>query len=167
MREYIYSIVCVSAAIGIACAISPDGVGGGLKKHIKLVCALCFLCVMIGPLIGALDGVKDTFEEIIGGFEGDDEEIREEYDRIYNEYIEDGCGEKVEQVVKEILSSELGISEKNVRSTVQFEDKNGDGAKEIGKITVILSGKEIFCDPSEIKACIAQTFDCECICAIE
>ena len=167
MSGYIYSIVCVSAAIGIACALSPDGVGGGLKKHIKLVCALCFLCVLIGPFMGVLDGVKNTFEDIGHGLEGDDEDIRSEYDRIYTEFIEGGYGDKIEDAVRELLASELGISEKNVRATVRFEDKNGDGAKEIGKITVILGGKDIFRDPDEIKACIAQTFGCECECAIE
>ena len=167
MSGYVYSIVCVSAAIGIACALSPDGVGGGLKKHMKLVCALCFLCVLIGPLLGVLDSVKDTFEDIGAGLDGEDEELRREYEMIYNEYIEGGYGDNIETAVKELLSLRLGISSENVRANVRFEDKNGDGVKEIGKITVILSGKEIFRNPAEIKACITETFDCECDCAIE
>jgi hypothetical protein len=123
--------------------------------------------VLIGPLLGVLEGVRDTFEDIGAGLEGEDEELRLEYERIYNEYIEGGYGDNIESAVKELLSSQLGISSENVRAIVRFEDKNGDGAKEIGKITVILRGKDIFRDPAEIKACLTEIFDCECECAIE
>lgn len=167
MSEYIYSIVCVSAAIGIACAISPDGMGGGLKKHIKLLCALCFICVLIGPLTRALDNLKNTFVELCDYASDEESEIREKYERIYNEYLEGGYGENVEDAVKDTLSARFGISESEVRAIVKFADKNGDGVNEVEKITVILSGRSIFLDPAEIKACILETFEAECVCAIE
>ena len=59
------------------------------------------------------------------------------------------------------------LPEGDVRATVKFADKNGDGINEVEKITVILSGKAVFVDPASIKACIGETFDAECVCAIE
>ena len=167
LSEYIYSIVSVAAAIGIACAVAPEGTGGGIKKHMKLLCALCFLCVLIGPLTSVLDNLKNAFGEL-GGYTADEEsEIREKYERIYNEYLEGGYGENVEEAVKALLTARFGMPEGDVRATVKFADKNGDGINEVEKITVILSGKAVFVDPASIKACIGETFDAECVCAIE
>ena len=167
LSGYIFSIACLSAAIGIACAAAPEGIGGGLKKHLRLVCALCFLCVLIGPLTEIIDNVKSSFEALEEGVDDESDEIREKYESIYEEYLEGGYGDNVERAVKDLLSTRFGMPEEECRAEIEFADKNGDGVKEVTKITVILSGRSIFRDPAEIKSCVSECFDCECLCAIE
>jgi hypothetical protein len=81
--------------------------------------------------------------------------------------MEGGYGENVEKAVKDILGTRFGIPESEISAVVVFADKNGDGVKEVERITVILSGRSIFRDPAEIKGCVSETFACECLCAIE
>ena len=50
---------------------------------------------------------------------------------------------------------------------VQFSDKDGDGVREVQRITVILSGGDVFRDPDQIKRTVFETFGCECECAID
>ena len=164
LSEYIYSIVCVSAAIGIALSVSPEG---GLKKHLRLICALCFLCVLIGPLTEIFDTVKNAFGAFDREITDENEGTEAKYEKIYSEYMEGGYGENVEKAVKDILGTRFGIPESEISAVVVFADKNGDGVKEVERITVILSGRSVFRDPAEIKVCVSETFACECLCAIE
>ena len=88
-------------------------------------------------------------------------------EQIYDKYLEGGYSDNVGEAVKEILYERLGVSKENCRVAVSFADKDGDGVREPSKITVILSGKEIFRDPSTVKALIQSLFKCDCECAID
>ena len=169
MNGYIYSIVCISAAVGIACVIAPEGTRGGIKKHLKLACSLCLLCVLIGPVAGFINNVRDILsngkDTIMNGL--DQEELRDSYESIYDKYLESDYGENVGQAVKSSLSERFGIPEDECRVNVEFADKNGDGVKEPSKITVIFSGRSMFRDPKEIKSFVSELFGCECVCAVD
>ena len=167
MNGYIYSIVCIAAAGGIVSIISPNS---AIKKHLKLLCALCLLCVMIAPVSNFINGVRDFFEtdgsEIFGSSDTESE-LRDKYENIYNKYLEGGYSDNVGEAVKDILYENLGVAKENCRVNVNFSDKDGDGVREPSKITVILSGKEIFRDPETVKKLISDIFKCECECAID
>ncbi len=167
MNGYIYSIVCVAAAGGIVCIVTPDK---GIKKHIKFVCALCLISVLIAPISGFISGIKDFFEgegEEIFGSIGEEGELRDKYESIYNKYFEGGYGENIGQAVKDSLYEKFGIENDKCRINVVLSDNDGDGVKEPSKITVILNGDAIFKDPTPIKRFISELFKCECKCAIE
>ena len=169
MSDYIYSIVCVSAAIGIVCVIVPDGTRGGMKKHLRLVCSFCLLCVLVGPVAVFINNMGDILlngrDAIIEGI--DREDLREGYESIYDEYLEGNYGENVGQAVKRSLYEKFGIPENECRVRVDFADENSDGIKEPSKITVIFSGRSIFRDPKEIKVFVSELFGCECVCAVD
>ncbi len=165
MSGYVYSIVCIAAAGGIVCIISPDS---AIKKHLKLVCALCLLCVMIAPISNFINNIRDFFDTDGSQIFGEtDEGVRDTYESIYDRYLEGGYSDNIGETVKDILYEKTGISKENCRVNVQFSDKNGDGVREPSKITVILSGSDIFRDPEQINALIAGIFGCECECAID
>ena len=167
MNGYIYSIVCIAAAGGIVSIISPSS---GIKKHLKLVCALCLLCVMIAPISNFISGMRDFFESDSSEFFGTSDiesELRDKYESIYDKYLEGGYGDSVGEAVKAILYEEKGVAKENCRVSVQFADNDGDGAREPSKITVILSGKDVFRDPEDIKELVSEIFECECVCAID
>ena len=71
------------------------------------------------------------------------------------------------EAVKDILYEELGVGKENCRVSVNFSDTDGDGVREPSKITVVLSGKEIFRDPRTVKNLVYDIFKCECECAID
>ena len=166
---YIYSIVCISAAVGIVCIIAPDGIRGGIRKHLKLVCSLCLLCVLIGPLLGFINSIKDVIsqgKDALTNFISD-EELRDGYESIYDKYLEGDYGDNVGKAVKNSIREQFGIPESECRVNVEFADEDGDGVKEPSKITVIFSGRSVFRDPKEIKSFVSELFGCECICAVD
>ena len=166
MSGYVYSIVCVAAGLGIVGIMSPSGAGSGLKKHLKLVCALFLLCVLISPLADFIDTVKELFPD--GGTENgelDREALRESYESIYDSYLEGGYGESLEVVIKKMLSERFGIPKEECRALIDFSEE--DGVKVPKRITLIFKGGAVFRDPKEIKKFVSETFGCECRCAAE
>ena len=154
----------MAAVGGIVLIVSPEGIRSGIKKHIRLICSLCVLCVMISPLhslfesLGEIGGrVNSTDEDILYGV----------YESIYNESSEKIYGEGIERAVKQRLAEGLDIPADQCRTAVEFSDSDGDGFGEPKKITVILSGRSIFKDPRQVEALISGEFQCECVCAIE
>lgn len=169
MNGYIYSIVCIAAAVGIVCVIAPDGTKSGIKKHLKLVCSLCLLCVLISPVASFINNVRnflsDGRDAIMDGLNRD--ELQGSYESIYDKYFEGNYGENVGQAVKRSLSERFGIPESECRVNVGFADNNGDGVKEPSKVTVILGGRSVLRDPKEIKSFVSELLGCECVCAVD
>ena len=165
MRAYIYSVVCMAAMGGIVLAVSPEGVKSGIKKHMRLICSVCILCVMISPLIELISGIKD----IGGGLQGisDDGGLQDFYESIYEDSSGEGIVEAVGDAVKSQLYESFAIDYSDIRVEVELAEGNGDRFREPKKITVILSGMAIFNDPRPIEKLIRERFGCECACAIE
>ena len=169
LREYVFSIVCFASAVGIALIIAPEGTRRGLKKHLTLISTLCLICLLINPMaelmdtVSALDGAE--LDELLGiGGEG---ELYDKYEAIYQSYLDGGYGENIGEAVKDALYGRFGIKKENCRVLTEFADKNGDGAREPRKITVILSGEAKFKEPDGIKTFISELFECEAAVAIE
>ena len=167
MREYIFSVLCMAAIGGVAIMIAPDGIRSGLKKHVKLVCALCLLCVMIAPVSRLMDVINDGFNEISPEGPNDGNGLQSMYESIYEDNLELGFGEGIGELVKDKLFERFSIPRDSCRVAVSFKDGDGDGFREPSKITVILSGTSIFKEPRAIESYVAGVFGCECSCAIE
>ena len=165
MRAYIYSVVCVAAIGGIALMVSPDGMRSGIKKHMRLICSLCMLCVMISPVSELLNGIRDIGDEI--GDSGEEDRLHGIYESIYEEKNEEVYRDSIGKTVKDQLYENLSVPSDECRVSVEFSDTDGDGIREPRKITVILSGGSIFKDPRRVEALVSKKFGCECVCAIE
>lgn len=166
MRIYIYYVICIAAISGIVLMIAPEGVRSGIKKHIKLICSLCLLCVMINPiseLLGAIENIGDI-ENDLGGPKN---ELESMYESIYEGNVESNYIGSIGISVKEKLLDEFSISQNECRVEVSFYDADGDGLREPERITVILSGRSVFQDPRKIEAYIEKLYNCKCVCAIE
>ena len=66
VREYVYGIVILSAAMSVIFALTPEGRGQGLKKHIRLISSICLLCVLIEPATELIDRLSAMGEDISG-----------------------------------------------------------------------------------------------------
>ena len=155
----------MAAMGGIVLAASPEGVKSGIKKHMRLICSLCILCVMISPLTELIPGIKDIGEGLEGA--GDSGGLQGFYESIYEQSSGDGIAEAVGSAVKSQLCESFSIPQSEIRVGVELGDDDGDGFREPTKITVILSGMAIFNDPRPIEKLIRERFGCECACAIE
>lgn len=169
LREYVYSVVSFSFAFGLVMILAPDGVRQGIKKHIKLIGALCLVCILIDPVSELLDTLENVssgnMSEITGGIaEG---ELYDKYDEIYQSYLDGSYGENIGEAVKDALLKKFDIKKENCRVLTEFHDKNGDGVREPKKITVVLSGADKFRDPEMIKGFLSSLFECNVVAAIE
>ena len=107
-------------------------------------------------------------EDLSGIFDTDSEgELYDKYDEIYQSYLDGGYGENIGEAVKDVLHGRFDIKKDNCRVLTEFADKNGDGAREPKKITVILSGEAKLKEPDSIKTFISELFECDVSVAIE
>ena len=168
MREYVVSVVSFSSALGLVLLIVPEGVRSGLKKHVRLIGALCLICLLITTVSELLDSFDKLLNGDLSGIVGRSasNELYDKYEAIYNAYVNGSYGENIERAVKDILFERFSIKGDNCRVTVELLS-NGDGVSEPGKITVILSREGILCDPEKIKGFVSEMFSCECAVAIE
>ena len=51
MKVYIISVVAVSLVASALILLAPEGKGGGISKHLRLLTSLCILAVISEPLI--------------------------------------------------------------------------------------------------------------------
>ncbi len=153
MKEYLMTLTAVSLWSGLVGMISPEG---DMKKYVRLLCTLCFLCIMVQPLIPLLSEDRDPLGELISAGEGNGEQ----YEEIYENTLLSGGRSYAESVIEAQLESAFSLPSKSltVRATVKTE---GD-TTELTEITVLLRDAAVFADPKEITDYVNQSFHCPC-----
>ncbi|MBE6596125.1 MAG: hypothetical protein E7641_00500 [Ruminococcaceae bacterium] len=110
MKEYILGVILLSLVCSLFELVAPEGTGGGIKKHIRLVASLCVFCFSIAPLYGFICelGESEMFE-----YSGDDE-AENVYEEIYNKNLSLETEESVEDGCLDILTSEFDLGEEDI-----------------------------------------------------
>ncbi len=159
MNGYIYSIVAVATAIGIAMMIAPNS--EGMKKYVRLIASVCILCVVIDPTVKLIEAINDFNGEI--GFLPSDEsgELYDKYDGIYQNYLDGKYGENIGDAVKDAVFKRFGIKKENIKVSVSFLYDTQTNLKTPKRITLIISGSAILTDPDELKKFVGELFECE------
>ena len=167
MNAYLYSVVCMAAAGGLVCLLLPGD--GGTKKHLRLLCALCLLAVMVAPMARVLQKLRTLCEDdqFLFQYPSEQKDLYHQYDAMYRKYMEGGYGDSVGMAVKAMLTERLSIPADECRVKVGFSDADAYGLQKPSHITVILCGRSRFKDPRQVEAFIGGVFDCTCVCAIE
>ena len=167
MREYIYVIVVLSAAVGIILVLSPEGRGQGLKKHIRLISSICLLCVLIEPAAELIAALRDAGGSIVGEINKNEVGLHERYESIYEQYLDGRYGENIGQAVKDALYEKFGIKNENCRVSTEFHYSEKDGVRVPRRIVVVLSGSARLKDPISVKDFVSELFGCEAEVAVE
>lgn len=167
MNEYIYSIVCLSTAVGMVSVLCPEESRQGIKKYVRLIGAVCLLCALIKPVSELLDAIKKFDADELSNMIQPEGEVYDKYESIYQNYLDGHYGNNIGQAVKDCLFEKFDINNEDCRVNTEFEDINGDGVREPKKITVILSGRAKFNDPDAISKLVLNVFGCACVVAIE
>lgn len=162
MKTYILSMLAAALVAAVVGILSPSGEGGGISKHMRLLCSLFLLCVLLSPLISVLDALGDLAN---GSFLSPDVELEEEED--YRDRLEGAMDEATRtyfaQMLTECLCDELSLKAGEVRCHVLWDEEDGTPKK----VTVLLSGSAIWQDPKRICSFVTSLLDCECVCALE
>ncbi len=153
MKEYLVTLTAVSLWSSLIGMISPEG---DMKKYIRLLCTLCFLCIMAQPLIPLLSEERDFFGEIIQR----GEESGEQYEQIYESTLLSGGQSYAESVIEAQLVQRFSLPAEalTVRTTLNTEGETVI----LAQITVLLRDEAIFADPREITDYVNESFQCPC-----
>ena len=161
MKDYIFSLVCVSliaAMLGILC---PQDAAG--QKSVRFLISVVIISIIFLPPSRIEEIINEDyfagFEEIFDGFgEGaDTSDFADSLERYGTDYVN--------AEIKKDVCKRFDIPETNCRAVASFAMK--DGALCLEKIKVILSGKAIWKDPHAIEAYVGENYGCPCSVALE
>ena len=161
MQAYFISLLTtalVGILIGMLC---PDG---GLAKHVRLLSALVLVCVLISPLKGAIEALRNFAEngiELPIGDSTQSEDLRNQF----SEATDEASKSYFTQMLTETLEKEFSMPTGTVRCSIIWK-KSGEQLSP-SRITVILSGSSIWKNPHEIETFVTTLLECECVTAIE
>ena len=164
MQAFITSLISAALAVVILSILSPTGTANGIAKHVHLLSALFLIVVTISPVKELITGLHDlangdlTFPEIEIPDQNESEELLQSVlDGAAQEYFSDS--------LTALLEREFEIEQGDIRCKTVWEIV--DMVAKPKKITVLLSGKAIWKNPSPIEAYVENLLGCECVTAIE
>ena len=159
MNEYILTALGVAFAAAAVTALAPEGNGGGLSRHIKLLTSHALLCTLISPLLnfaGRLSELAKSPPSFSVGVSNNDDLLKEKLN-------EAGTAE-VAELIKDDLCGGFGIKEKNIRVEVSA-DKEAETFT-IVSVRVFLSGAAVTVSPYEVEARVSELTGAKCFCNI-
>ena len=158
MQAYLIRIFTMSLLCGLAESLSPAGEREGLRRAVRLLTALCLLCLMIAPLHGMRDEIG-TFDlgALVQGMEGDG---REELEQLMEEKLSVVTCEQWKADLRYMLCEQFGIDGEDYTLTVDWEEENNTVT--VHGVWIELRGKAVLCDPRTIEAAVENAWQCPC-----
>lgn len=162
MREYLLSLLVVSLILAVIGILAPDGEKGGLSKHVRLVAALVWICVLISPLSHIISDVRDWWNGELLSIE---EEPARDYQEQALQALDQASKDYFCDMLTQVLEENFSLSPGTVR--VQVFWSQGESEIKPEKITLLLSGSAVWQSPKEMEQFVKELIGCECISAIE
>ena len=159
MKGYLVSIIWVSVIVGVAELISLHI--AGVQKYIKMIGALCVLCVVVSPILNIgkfSENLTDELKKDI--LEDQNLESYEKYQEILNEYLNEYSADKLKEEIRILLKENFEIPEDE--SEVILLTEKQDQNITLKKVQILLSGKSIFNNPYNIENYIKELLNCSC-----
>lgn len=148
--NYFYTLAVAAVAISVLLAIAP----GGMKSHLRTLCALCMICLVCMPLSGLLRVLREGEIEIPEDWEQPEVEQESGYEQFSEQML---AGQ-----LTLLLEQNLGISQDDVQVYAEWDGQGG-----LVRVTLVLSGKAIWQDPAPIRTYVQGLLGCPCVIAIE
>jgi hypothetical protein len=166
MREYIIELFALALCCAVVELLSPEGEGGGIARHIKLMTGLCLLCVLVTPVVSLLSSGIDLPARLEAAL-SDWLSIRDQADKDFS----DRWQEEYEQLDVTFASQTIAgmLQDKFLIAAgdVSVEVVPDESQSLISHVRVALSGRAIWQNTHEIEQYIEKTLGCECIIYIE
>ena len=161
IKTYILSIFATALLITVVDILAPSG--GGTTKHLKLICSLVFICVLVSPTVSLAQRLKEFAN---GNWEFEMEgDVEDHYSSELQNALDNASLAYFEGMLKQTLCEQFEIVEDDLRVNVEW---SGEGEKlRPQKVTLLLSGKAIWKDPAKMEGFVSSLLDCDCVSAIE
>ena len=161
IKNYLFSIMLVSVAAGAAEILAPEGEGGGLKKHVRLLVSLIVLAVLIAPVSGLLGYISnfDNYRGLFGAGHPGEGDFSAQAENTRQRILERGESE-VAAGVTALLYDRFGIPGEEAK--VVPELATGDAGIEVKKLTIVLYGRSVWKNPYEIEDYFVRLLGCPC-----
>ncbi len=164
MKAYIIAIICISVVGSIVSILAPEGDGGGLGKHIRLIFGLCLIVVCLGPIKKGIEVLSSLdVEDILPDVSQDSEEYESIFDSAY------GAAEveNLKEGIKKILLDRFGIDGSECSVSVSLDGHGDDGEpRKLSRVLITLHGSAVFRDSGEIEDYFSTLLGCEIVTAV-
>ena len=159
MKEYFFSLFLAAALIALVGILAPGKASGGIAKHLRLLSSLFLLCVLISPISSALDSI---FEWLQNGEAPpfSEESPQPDYGEIASDALDEASRAYFAQMLALTISEEFSVSPEELHCTVTWEIR--DGTPTPSRVTLLLSGKAIWRDPTPFKNAVQALLGCPC-----
>ena len=156
MGQYVYGIIGAAAVIGVMESILPKS--GRTRQYVRLITALCLLCLVVKPIGSFLESLPALLEDGMAGItEGVG--VRDEYETILSGQIEAVVRDELCAAVREELSARFSIESCEAGATLT----RTDGVLSVSRVVITLFGKDVFKNPYAIEEYFSDLLGCECI----
>lgn len=163
MKEYLISLLAAAPVLAIIGILSPEGIRSGLSKHIRLVSALVWICILIAPIYTLIGGWKEWQN---GDFSFDIEQgAQNDYQSVLEDALNSQSSAYFCDMLTKTLEEHFSIAKGDVRCHVEWLEEDGDLRPK--KITLFLSGSAVWKSPRELEAYVTDLLGCACITVIE
>lgn len=153
MIEFVLTAIGVAVAVGVCGMLTPDG---EMKKYVRLVGALCLICALVSPLIGAVTKGDIELDGLLPSVDSE----TDLYDEIYKNNLVESAKENAEAVICESLLKQFELS---ADSLEVFLSLSFDGESySVESVQVVLKSSAVFADPREITEYINEELGCPC-----
>ena len=153
MKEYVMTLLGASLLTGILGSLCPKV----HKKHLRLLCGICMIAMLISPLPSYLKHAEQRLWELGEEAGGNAEE---NYDEIYDQALSTACVWQIENVTKSLLIQEFSLSSDDLSVSVFMTEE--DGRILLKNTTISVTGKAILIDPREIVRVTEEYLGCPC-----
>lgn len=160
MKAYFLSLLgaaFLAAAVGI---LAPEGSGGGVAKHLRLLSALVVLCVVSAPLPRVVAGLRDLPDRVsdVARSPETNPEARSE------ETLNNASRAYFAQALTAKLAERFSLRADEIQCAIRWSP-DGDDARPVG-VTLILTGSARWKDPHEMEQYVRDLLGCPCDTAI-
>lgn len=149
MSTYLYSLAVAAVLIALVCTLMPESAA----QHVKLLCSLCVILLLISPVMRLVNAVGQGAWEIPEAWQ-DEGQQEQDYGQFSDALV---VGQ-----LQVLLEKEQGLPPAQCRILVEWGEDGG-----VREVTLLLSGKAIWRDPDPIKAYVEGLLDCKCRVVLE
>lgn len=156
MDRYITVVFCVCICSSLLIALSPSDKAREYQKYLS---ALCIICVTITPIKDAVIYIRELDLDL----HISSDEYMNEYESIFNGYMDEYSEETTIEIVKDQLKDVFAIEPKDLN--VEVDSTNG--SVYLKRIYILLGREYIFKDTARIETYFKNLFKCEVLVAID
>ncbi len=165
MKQYLMGLFALALCCAVVELLSPEGEGGGIARHVRLMSGLCLLSVAISPLAAwaeqggsPLVALSNALDEWIAQSEASGES----FEARWEEQSEQLDLTVAAETVAEMIEQRFALAASDCRVTLAT-----DGEATLTEVRVALSGRAIWTNSQEIQRYIRETLGVSCTVYIE